>query len=569
MKIQMTVLVMLVAATAAAAPLGTEFTYQGVLADAGTPAAGLFDFRFLLYRAPVGGTQVGSIVYVEDLAVTEGRFTTQLDFGAVFDGTALWLEVSVRDGGLTGTYTVLSPRQELTAAPFAQYSQSAGTAVSATTADHATSADSAMLAGNADALDGQIGAYYLTWSNLIGVPAGLDDGDDDTLGDLTCSSDEITRWNGTAWSCTADDDTPYVRTYVVGPVGTPIENGLALDVAMGDIPVPASEEEAVLLILEPGVYELSTSIAPSPWMTIEGAGRELTRITSEVCSVGVYQGTILFWPTSEYAGLRNLTVENTCADSGARSIAVSNQSDYLRIEDVALAATGSAEYTHALFNSGSDVAMSGGRLHAENASDTNMGLLNRGDGVNLFDVTIDAIGGGHSTGIDNDGTELTFRHGRIKAYWGTNSCTGIYVHTDANNLRVEDSRVSATAGTASEKVGVFINGADAKLISTEVGGLVGIQLQNWSTEFATLQLFDVYSSATETGLWVRDVYDNGCQVMVDDGRYNAGTDAVFNFSDSCDVRIGGAYLASGVTGAALCAGVYDYGHTFYVNTCPP
>ena len=57
--------------------------------------------------------------------------------------------------------------------------------------------------------------------------------------------------------------------------------------------------------------------------------------------------------------------------------------------------------------------------------------------------------------------------------------------------------------------------------------------------------------------------------MISGGRYNAGTDAVENYLDSCDVRIGGAYLANGVTGAALCAGVWDWGHTFFPNTCPP
>ncbi len=94
-------------------------------------------------------------------------------------------------------------------------------------------------------------------------------------------------------------------------------------------------------------------------------------------------------------------------------------------------------------------------------------------------------------------------------------------------------------------------------------------LNNWSTSFATLQLFDVYASATDVGLLLIDHLGGGCFVMIDDGRYNAGIDAVVNTSNACDVRIGGAYLANGVTGTALCAGVYDWAHTFYPNTCPP
>ncbi len=51
--------------------------------------------------------------------VTDGIFTAQLDFGSVFDGTALYLEIGVRPDGSADPYTTLSPRQTLTAAPFA------------------------------------------------------------------------------------------------------------------------------------------------------------------------------------------------------------------------------------------------------------------------------------------------------------------------------------------------------------------------------------------------------------------------------------------------------------------
>jgi hypothetical protein len=153
-------LVALVVTVGGAAPLGSAFTYQGILSDAGTPANGQFDLRFVLYDADVGGGQVGSPVLVDDLDVTDGRVTAQLDFGGVFDGTALWLQVSVRDGGSTGAYTVLSPRQELTAGPYALH---------------------ALQAMSADQLAGQVPGYYLEWTNLTNVPAGFADGvDDDT-----------------------------------------------------------------------------------------------------------------------------------------------------------------------------------------------------------------------------------------------------------------------------------------------------------------------------------------------------------------------------------------------------
>jgi hypothetical protein len=101
------------------AEVGNAFTYQGYLKDGSNPANGKYDFQFILYNALSGGSQAGSIVATDDVAVTKGLFTVALDFGTVFDGTGLWLEVAVRPGSSTGSYAILSPRQEITPAPYA------------------------------------------------------------------------------------------------------------------------------------------------------------------------------------------------------------------------------------------------------------------------------------------------------------------------------------------------------------------------------------------------------------------------------------------------------------------
>lgn len=41
------------------ANVGTAFTYQGRLVDAGNPAAGVYDFQFRLFDAAGGGSQIG------------------------------------------------------------------------------------------------------------------------------------------------------------------------------------------------------------------------------------------------------------------------------------------------------------------------------------------------------------------------------------------------------------------------------------------------------------------------------------------------------------------------------
>lgn len=101
------------------ANLGTAFTYQGRLVDAGAPAAGVYDLQFRLYDAAAGGVQIGATQPVNDVAVAGGLFTATLDFGAgAFNGLARWLEIDVKRNADAG-YTTLSPRVALSPAPHA------------------------------------------------------------------------------------------------------------------------------------------------------------------------------------------------------------------------------------------------------------------------------------------------------------------------------------------------------------------------------------------------------------------------------------------------------------------
>jgi hypothetical protein len=172
------------------ASVGTAFTYQGHLTEGQSPADGRYDFTFALYDDPDEGSPVGPTLS-EVVTVTNSLFSVELDFGSVFDGTALWLEIGVRPEGDTDPHTPLLPRQRLTAAPFATFANSAASA---------------------------------PWTGLTGVPAGFaDDIDDDTLYqagegldlvDTTfaitltyqlpqeCEPDQFIRWTGTGWACT-------------------------------------------------------------------------------------------------------------------------------------------------------------------------------------------------------------------------------------------------------------------------------------------------------------------------------------------------------------------------------
>jgi len=219
---------------ASAAPLSTNaFTYQGRLTARGLPVNGQFDLRLMLFYSLAGTNRVNLTLTNENVVVSNGLFTTTLDFGPdIFNGAPYFLEVAVRPNNLAGEDfgQPLLPRQRITAAPYALYSINAGfaerassaqgadTALHAQTADtsaHAQNADTATHAQNADlavraltataaatATNAQTAnsaisattaatalmatvaatANSVSWSNVLDKPSGFADGvDDNTL----------------------------------------------------------------------------------------------------------------------------------------------------------------------------------------------------------------------------------------------------------------------------------------------------------------------------------------------------------------------------------------------------
>jgi len=106
----------------------TTFSYQGSLKDGGNPANGPFDLQFKLFDALTGGTQLSATNTLQDVTVSSGIFSVALDFGTVFTGANRFLEISLRPGASTGTFTTLSPRQPITSIPYAIRSLSATSA---------------------------------------------------------------------------------------------------------------------------------------------------------------------------------------------------------------------------------------------------------------------------------------------------------------------------------------------------------------------------------------------------------------------------------------------------------
>lgn len=104
------------------APLEVQdnaFTFQGKLNDGGVPAEGEYDLRFTLHDDPDLDSPVGSTLELLNVLVSDGLFTVVLDFGSVFDGTPLWLQIEVQSSASKAGFSPLTPRQKLSAAPYA------------------------------------------------------------------------------------------------------------------------------------------------------------------------------------------------------------------------------------------------------------------------------------------------------------------------------------------------------------------------------------------------------------------------------------------------------------------
>jgi hypothetical protein len=125
-------------------------TYQGTLADMGTPVDSDADFRVSLVTQ--FGIALETIEHTQ-VHVTDGLFTIPLSFDpTLFETPGAALRIEVRAPSGAGDYETITPDQPISPAPIAVFAQRAG---HSEIADFATSAASADSANVASALSNQ------------------------------------------------------------------------------------------------------------------------------------------------------------------------------------------------------------------------------------------------------------------------------------------------------------------------------------------------------------------------------------------------------------------------------
>ena len=112
---------LLFASAVTAQSQGAAFSYQGRLSNAGNPANGKYYMSFALFNAAQAGNQIADQIVQGPISVSNGLFNVVLSFSgsATFDGAPRWLEIRVIEENEPAPATLLTPRQQILASPYA------------------------------------------------------------------------------------------------------------------------------------------------------------------------------------------------------------------------------------------------------------------------------------------------------------------------------------------------------------------------------------------------------------------------------------------------------------------
>ncbi|WP_129627298.1 hypothetical protein [Candidatus Oscillochloris fontis] len=395
--------------------LPSAFTYQGQLLDGDQPANGTYSLTFRLYDALVTGTQIGNTVVVNEVTVTHGIFTVQLDFGTGAFAGPRYLEIEVGN-------TLLSPRQPITPAPTALYAAST------------------------------------PWTGLIGIPEGLADGDNDTT---------YTAGIGLALENTTfrAQGSPYAQVITVATSGGDFTS---IQAAIDSI-TDAGATKPYLIFIAPGIY--TEHVILKPYITLEGSGEEATVIRWTGGDQYFLSGNASVTLTgSAHATVRSMTIESD-GTGKTYSIASYNPSTATTtFQDVMIKAAGGTE-NYGIYNNYGLIKMNNVQVHVSGGTSINRGI-NLSGNFHLDNITITVTGAGSST---NQGISISGAGSIMNL---TATVTGGNRSTAIHNEAIQSTPtlmnvIASASGATTDNYGMFNFAAKPKLINgilTATGG---------------------------------------------------------------------------------------------------
>ena len=519
------------------------FSYQGELRDDGQPEPGPCDFQFGLWDAPELGSQVGITQTLTGVQLNDGRFTVLLnDTGQIgaspFAGQALWMAISVDCPTGSGNYVSLTPRQQLTAAPYAHYSSAASSAPWEGIASKPI--------GFADDVDDDTTYDAGTGLELITTTLQVSDGYQLPQG---CESDYLVEWQGAGWGCAEPEKPGYANVIVVAKSGGDFDT---IQGALDSI-TDASSYNQYLVWVAPGIY--SETVGMKSWVDIEGAGESLSRITSH--GYPNTQGTVIAAANSE---LRDLTVANTGGD--VYSIAIRSSVSNFTVKNVAAVVSGGNVSNRGIFVTGESlynkISDSTVSVDAQFSTSGSIGLyvsaLTEDTAIVLDNLYIEA---NSSVNEYLYGIQMAAQVGRSNLITATNL-----------TLNVHNTGAGDAIGFRNHGQGTRLTISNSH-ISAEGSPGYGMYILNGPIVEAS----NVYLSASISGIEILPTghpsYVSISHSQIKSGNYAARAhnwDSVINFGSS--LIDGTLYSASG--DAITCANSYDenYTNASGFNSCP-
>jgi hypothetical protein len=232
---------------------------QGVLTDAsGTPISSAVIVQFNLYGASTGGSslwnETQTITPVDGLFVAYLGAQTSVPLTVFRDNSTPYLGIKV------GTDAEM-PRVQVGTAPFAGYAQYCGSVAAVDVSALPAAVPVGPLTCGSEIVTGISATGELTCSP-----------DKDTLGDLPCATNQVAKFNGTAWVCA--NLAPTISVTTASP--TVIANGSACASADGP---PCSTGVAV-----GGSCDLGTPVS-GEMLAFGGLNATLTAFRCTVCEL--------------------------------------------------------------------------------------------------------------------------------------------------------------------------------------------------------------------------------------------------------------------------------------------